>query len=119
MTSFTFISIGCGACHPGGGSAEYDRVYESGTKFRTIPKHSWEASPYGNVHTYNHDVLPARSALGTKGCTDCHSSRSPIFLRPVLLRPFDAQAKPVFEPQYAFWGCPRGRPGLAFCANNA
>jgi hypothetical protein len=44
MTSFSFITAGCGACHPGGGSAEYDRsgnrydkymvekAYESGDK---------------------------------------------------------------------------------------
>jgi formate dehydrogenase gamma subunit len=25
MTSFSFITAGCGECHPGGGSAEYDR----------------------------------------------------------------------------------------------
>jgi len=81
-----------------------DRVYSSGTKFRTIPKHPWEASPYGNVHKYTHDVLPSRAALGRNGCTDCHSSRGPMFLRQVLKRPFDEQAKPVFEPQYAVLG---------------
>jgi len=83
-----------------------DRVYESGTKFRTIPKHAWEASPYGNVHKYTHDVLPARAALGGNGCTDCHSSRSPVFMQSALVRPFDEQAKPVFEPQYAVLGLP-------------
>ena len=39
-----------------------DRVYRSGTEFRLVPKHEWEASPFANVHKYSHDVYPARAA---------------------------------------------------------
>jgi len=81
-----------------------ERVYESGRKYRILRKHSYEASPYGNVHKYSHDVLPARAALGRNGCTDCHSRESPFFLRPVLARPFDENGQPVTEPQYAVLG---------------
>jgi len=77
-----------------------DRIYTSGTQFRTVPKHDWEASPYGNVHKYSHDVYPARSALGVNGCTDCHHPKSDFFFASALKYPFDAQAQPVTEPQY-------------------
>jgi len=84
-----------------------ERIYESGTRFHTIPKHLWEASPYGNVHTYNHDVYPADAALGANGCTDCHSPSSPVFFAPVAARPVDPEtgaATPATEPQYRVLG---------------
>jgi hypothetical protein len=81
-----------------------DRVFTSGTEYRTIPKHDWEASPYGNVHKYSHDVYPARSALGINGCTDCHHPSSDFFFASALKYPFDSQAKPVTEPQYRLLG---------------
>jgi len=77
-----------------------DRAYRSGTAFRRLPKHPWEASPYGNVHAYNHDVFPARAALGADGCTDCHHPDSPFFFAGVLKHRFDGSARPVTEPQY-------------------
>ncbi|NQT53664.1 hypothetical protein HQ576_16520 [bacterium] len=81
-----------------------DRVYTSGTEYRTIPKHDWEASPYGNVHKYSHDVYPARSALGINGCTDCHHPKADFFFASTVKYPFDAAAKPVTEPQYRLIG---------------
>ena len=86
-----------------------DRIYTSGTEYHTLAKHPWEASPYGNAHTYNHDILPARAALGAGGCTDCHSPSSWFFFGQVVRYPLDVTAKPVTEPQYrllgvsAFW----------------
>ena len=81
-----------------------ERVYESGTKYTTIPMRPWEASPYGNVHKYNHDVLPALSALGSGGCTDCHAPSSHVFFDPVVRYPFDAEGRAVTEPQYKVLG---------------
>lgn len=80
-----------------------DRVYRSGTEFHTIPKEEWEASPYANVHTYNHDVYPASTALGANGCTDCHSTDSRFF-GSVVQYPFDEQGKPVMMAQYKILG---------------
>ncbi len=68
-----------------------DRVYHSGTEFRVMDKAEWEASPYANVHKYNHDTSPARAALGSGGCTDCHSSKSEFFNQPVLLTAFSPE----------------------------
>jgi len=81
-----------------------DRVYASGTEYRTVPKHEWEASPYGNVHKYAHDVYPARAALGINGCTDCHHPKSDFFFASTVVYPFDAQGKPVTEPQCGLIG---------------
>ena len=81
-----------------------DRVYTSGTEYRTIPKHEWEASPYGNVHKYSHDVYPAKSALGVNGCTDCHHPSADFFFASAIAYPFDAQGKPVTEPQCCLIG---------------
>ncbi len=81
-----------------------DRVYRSGTDYKLLDKHSWEASPYANVHKYNHDVYPARSALGTNGCTDCHHPNADFFFAGVVKYPFDENANPVIEPQYHLLG---------------
>ena len=81
-----------------------DRAHRSGAEFRQLPKHDWEASPYGNVHTYNHDVFPARAALGANGCTDCHHPDSPFFFAGVLKHRFGDSARPVMEPQYRLLG---------------
>lgn len=68
-----------------------DRVYSSGTEYRVMDKAEWEASPYANVHKYNHDISPARAALGSGGCTDCHSLKSEFFNQPVLLTAFSPE----------------------------
>jgi len=82
-----------------------DRVYHSGTAFRVMEKTEWEASPYANVHKYNHDISPARAALGSGGCTDCHSSRAQFFERPVLLTAFSPEdGGPRWAPNFQMLG---------------
>ncbi|MBN2355157.1 hypothetical protein JXO59_03540, partial [candidate division KSB1 bacterium] len=80
-----------------------DRIYTSGSEFRTIPKETWEASVYGNVHTYNHDVYPAHTALGINGCTDCHSPNSRFFTS-VIRYPFDKNGNSITMPQHKLLG---------------
>jgi hypothetical protein len=77
-----------------------DRVYTSGTEFRTLKMEPWEASAYGNVHKYNHDVYPAETALGIYGCTDCHSLNSHFFFADVVRYPFDDSGNPVYMKQH-------------------
>jgi len=92
-----------------------DRVYRSGSQYRVMDKHDWEASPYGNVHKYNHDIYPAAAALGANGCKDCHRKDSPFFFASVLKYPFDAEAKPVFMTQsevLGYTGQPRKYNGI-------
>ncbi len=81
-----------------------DRAYYAGDEYTKIPMASWEASPYGNVHTYNHDIFPARSALGMNGCTDCHSYDADFFMAPVVKYPFNSDGETVFAPQFASMG---------------
>ena len=81
-----------------------DRVYTSGTEFRTLEMDPWEASPYANVHKYNHDVLPANAALGVNGCTDCHHPDSDFFFASNVKYLFDEDARPVVQPQYRVLG---------------
>jgi hypothetical protein len=77
-----------------------NRIYTSGNTYQEIPAAVWEASPYGNVHTYNHDIFPANSALGMNGCTECHSYKASFFMAPVVAEPMGASGDPAFEPQY-------------------
>lgn len=81
-----------------------DRVYTSGTEYYSVKKDQWEASPYANVHTYNHEVFPANAALGVNGCTDCHSFNSEFFYGNITLYPFDGNAEPVTGMQYKILG---------------
>ncbi len=82
-----------------------DRVYRCGREFDELPTDAWEASPYGNVHKYNHDVQPARAALGTNGCGDCHSAGAQFFSAAVLALPFDSlTAQPVWAANHDILG---------------
>ncbi|MBL8231955.1 MAG: hypothetical protein JNL98_25890 [Bryobacterales bacterium] len=73
-----------------------DRVYSTGTSYRTLAKESHEASPYSSVYKYSHNVLPARAALGARGCTDCHDHQSAFFEGRNLGRPFDEAGNTVW-----------------------
>jgi hypothetical protein len=81
-----------------------DRVYRTGTAYREVPMHAWEASPFANVHKYSHDVYPARAALGSNGCADCHSPGANFFFASVTAYPFGEDARPVTVPQYTLLG---------------
>jgi hypothetical protein len=84
-----------------------ERVYHSGTEYRTMAKAEWEASPYANVHKYNHDIAPARAALGSGGCTDCHASGSRFFDQAVLLTAFSPEdGGPIWTPNFTILGYP-------------
>ena len=84
-----------------------ERVYRSGTEYREIPKEPWEASPFANVHKYSHDIYPARAALGSGGCTDCHDFSSPFFHAAVLEVPFGPDGRPGTTPQWKILGLSR------------
>jgi hypothetical protein len=81
-----------------------DRKYLSGTQFELIPKEPHEASPYASVYKYSHNVLPARSALGAKGCVDCHSRNANFFFGRSLERPFTENGAPGWIPNHRVLG---------------
>jgi hypothetical protein len=81
-----------------------DRMYFNGNDYRTLEKENYEASPYASVYKYNHDVFPAKAALGSEGCTECHSLSSNIFYGQIAKYPFNNNGDPVYEPQYKRMG---------------
>lgn len=82
-----------------------ERVYSSGTEYRALTKAEWEASPYANVHKYNHDIAPARAALGSGGCTDCHAAKADFFNQAVLRTAFTPDdQEPRWVPNYTILG---------------
>lgn len=81
------------------------RVYYSSTEFRDLPKKDYEATPYASVYKYSHDVSPAKAALGSGGCVDCHSFKSSFFRGKALKEPFSfATGKPVWVEKYRVMG---------------
>lgn len=86
-----------------------DRKYTSGTEFELLPKDPHEASPYSSVYKYSHNVLPARAALGAKGCTDCHARDSAFFDGRNLLRPFDEDGRAEWVTNAKVIGLPRAQ----------
>ena len=82
-----------------------DAAYtEDGKNWTRLKRFPWEATPYASVFKYSHDIYPAKAALGSKGCADCHSGRSPFFYRPVLTSLWDGQGKLSFRPNYEILG---------------
>lgn len=70
MTSFSFITAGCGDCHPGGGSAEYDRNGNRYDKF--MAEKGYTA---GGDNDFDGDYYQARwSETGVleADCMFCH-----------------------------------------------
>ena len=81
-----------------------DRKYVSGSQFELISKEPHEASPYASVYKYSHNVLPARSALGAKGCVDCHSRNATFFFGRSLERPFTENGTPGWTTNHNILG---------------
>lgn len=81
-----------------------DRKYTSGKQFELIPMEPHEASPYASVYKYSHNVLPARSALGSKGCIDCHSQKSTFLFGRSLERPFTDDGTSGWVPNHSVLG---------------
>lgn len=72
------------------------RAYYSSKEWRRLARQEHEATAYASVYKFSHDVSPARAALGSGGCTDCHRTDSPFFHGVVLDVPFfgdDARPK--------------------------
>ncbi len=81
------------------------RAYYSSSEYRDLPHKEHEATAYASVYKFSHDVAPARAALGAGGCTDCHSSPSPFFDRPVLAQAFQAgDGQPRWIPNHEILG---------------
>ncbi len=83
---------------------EDNLVYTDGTHYETLPKTSYESSPYASAFKLSHDVAPKERARGYRSCKECHSPHSEFFYRPVLVKLWDKDGKLVWEPQYKTLG---------------
>jgi formate dehydrogenase gamma subunit len=89
------------------------KAYYSSTEVRDLPREEYEATAYASVYKFSHDIAPAKAALGSGGCTDCHSSGSSFFKGAVLDAAFtgkDAQTK--WMPNYDILGITSVESGL-------
>jgi hypothetical protein len=70
MTSFTFITNGCGTCHPGGGSFEFDR---DGKRYDVeMDRRGFTAGGDNNFDGDYHKAYWNRSGVGEGDCMFCH-----------------------------------------------
>jgi len=72
MTSFTFLTSGCGACHPGGGAAEFDREGKRYDRWMSDPASGFSS---GGDNRFDGDYYQARwSETGVleADCLLCH-----------------------------------------------
>jgi hypothetical protein len=82
-----------------------DKAYYSSRESRSLSHEPYEATPYASTYKFSHDVAPATAALGTRGCTDCHSAGSAFFTGRVLQTAFSSNdGQPVWIPNYAILG---------------
>lgn len=44
----------------------------------------------------SHNIISGPNVIGVRGCGDCHSKKSPFFLRKILVDPYDEKGKPVY-----------------------
>jgi hypothetical protein len=81
------------------------RAYYSSKESRELPREAHEATAYASVYKYSHDVAPARAALGSGGCIDCHRQGSPFFEGRVLSETFSAEdGRPRWVPNHVTLG---------------
>ena len=80
-------------------------AYYSSNERRLLQREEHEATAYASVYKFSHDVSPAKAALGSGGCIDCHRSNSPFFQGAVLDEPFGPNdGKPGWIPNYQILG---------------
>ena len=44
----------------------------------------------------SHNVISGPEVIGARGCKECHSKKSPFFLRKILVDPHDEKGKPIY-----------------------
>jgi hypothetical protein len=81
------------------------KAFYSSKESRDLPHEEYEATAYASVYKFSHDIAPAKAALGSGGCTDCHRKGSRFFEGKILKELFSSQdGKPKWAPNYEILG---------------
>jgi hypothetical protein len=81
------------------------KAFYSSREVKELPREEHEATAYASVYKFSHDVAPAKAALGSGGCTDCHRSGSRFFQGAVLDAAFTGDdARPRWIPNHQILG---------------
>ena len=59
----------------------------------------------------SHNVMSGPDVIGARGCKECHSKKSPFFLRKVLVDPYDEKGKPVYIENWERLGIDKEKLG--------
>ena len=59
----------------------------------------------------SHNVMAGPDVIGARGCKECHSKKSPFFLRKVLVDPYDEKGKPVYIENWERLGIDKEKLG--------
>jgi formate dehydrogenase gamma subunit len=104
------------------GLRAFARVLAAGGRFSRIQPvyvkgdRLWEIGPDGKLTAHadpacertafsiSHNVAPAKEALGSKGCTDCHSREGRFFARTYVVDPVNEEGKEARAPVYRTLG---------------
>jgi hypothetical protein len=72
MTAFTFFTSPCGACHPGGGSAEYDREGKRYDRWMSDPKSGFTSKADNNLDGDYYQARWTETGVLEADCLLCH-----------------------------------------------
>jgi len=79
------------------------KIYYKDTSGAVVSEHSHLAEPHG--FSINHNVAPARLALGANVCDDCHSDEAHFFKGQVMVDPLDPDNNVITAANGANFGC--------------
>ena len=72
MTAFTFFTSPCGACHPGGGSAEYDREGKRYDRWMSDPNSGFTSKGDNNLDGDYYQARWSETGVLEADCLLCH-----------------------------------------------
>jgi hypothetical protein len=59
----------------------------------------------------SHNVMSGPDVIGARGCKECHSKKSPFFLRKVLIDPYNEKGKPIYIENWERLGIDKKKLG--------
>jgi Cytochrome c3 len=95
--------------------ASHPVLIKGGFLYQLDKKGEVEKIRYEQAHPLdfflNHNVVSGPAVIGARGCNDCHSKKSPFFLRKVLIDPYDEKGNPVYVENWELLGIDKEKLG--------